>query len=415
MAVAYNISAKLEKKQNGNWFVTFVSEKPIKRLVFKSSPDNSRSKRWVSTSKGYRFEFDGEGESVYRRDGSAFTEVTFHLTPTYTALPKEYAPFSPFSDGGYLLHTGRFFACAESCQSSLNQWHLSIAAPEPDNIILHGKIYQESVEWEAFDEGSKVYIGSGEPIQSDHFVSVIDERLPEKLKHQMSIQLPKLMNFFADKMGALGYRPALFASYSSTDDGRAGHQGGTLPGQIFMHWYGEGAVIEAIDVDELFWLFSHEVAHLYQREGADVSDTAESWLHEGAADYFAGLAFESIISKGFLSQKIKQAEKNCLASLEGNPVYVDVSRKNPRVHYECGMLIMNAIDKRLKAQGSLSVYNVWNLYSSKVSAGAPAGVDQFLFTAKPYLSPEMVKNLKLLNNPEFSAFDFISELAAESN
>ncbi|WP_226647842.1 hypothetical protein [Microbulbifer variabilis] len=142
---ANNISTMLEKKPDGNWSVTFVSEKPIKRLVFKSSPDNSRSKHWTPTSKGYQFKFDDGGESVLRENGSDFTEVTFHLTPTYTVLSKDYAPFSPFSDGGYLLHTGRFFACAESCQPSLNHWHLTIAAPESDNIILHGKIHQESI------------------------------------------------------------------------------------------------------------------------------------------------------------------------------------------------------------------------------------------------------------------------------
>ncbi len=230
----------------------------------------------------------------------------------------------------------------------------------------------------------------------------------------MNIHLPKLMDFFADKMGELGYRPALFASYSSVDDGRVGHQGGTLPGQIFMHWYGEKSVIEAIDVDELFWLFSHEVAHLYQREGADVIETADSWIHEGAADYFAGLAFESILPKGFLSQKIKQAEQGCLASLEDNPVYLDASRKNPRVHYDCGLLIINAIDKKLKDQDSISIYELWNLYSSKVSAGAPAGVDQFVLAAKPYLPSEMIKNLEKLKTPEFSALKFISKLVADN-
>ncbi|WP_444924609.1 hypothetical protein ACJJH9_05715 [Microbulbifer sp. DLAB2-AF] len=414
IAVANTISTKLEKKGNGNWFVTFVSEKPIKKLAFKSSPDNSRSKRWVPTSNGYQFEFVDEVESLVREDGSAFTEATFHLTPTYTALPKEYAPFSPFSDGSYLLHTGRFFACADSCEPSLKKWYLTIVAPESDNIILHGRIYQGSIEWAAFDEGSKVYIGHGEPIQSDHFVSVIDELLPEKLQHQMSTQLPELMDFFADKMGTLGYRPALFASFSSTDDGRHGHQGGTLPGQIFMHWYGKKSVVEAIDVDELFWLFSHEVAHLYQREGADVIDTADSWLHEGAADYFAGLAFESILSKGYLSQKIKQAEQKCLASLGENPVYLDASRKNPRIHYNCGLLIINAIDTYLKEQGSISIYELWNLYSSKISTESPAGAAQFLFAAKPYLPSAMVKNLEKLNTPGFSALKFISKLVADS-
>ena len=33
------------------------------------------------------------------------------MSPTYSRLPKDYAPFSPFGDGGMLFHTGRLFAC----------------------------------------------------------------------------------------------------------------------------------------------------------------------------------------------------------------------------------------------------------------------------------------------------------------
>ena len=46
--------------------------------------------------------------------------VKFTLTPTYRHLSKDYAPFSPFSDGGLLFHSGRFFACADECADSDN-------------------------------------------------------------------------------------------------------------------------------------------------------------------------------------------------------------------------------------------------------------------------------------------------------
>ncbi|USD22893.1 hypothetical protein MJO52_07060 [Microbulbifer variabilis] len=68
----------------------------------------------------------------------------------------------------------------------------------------------------------------------------------------------------------------------------------------------------------------------------------------------------------------------------------------------------------MKEQGSISIYELWNLYSSKISTESPAGAAQFLFAAKPYLPSAMVKNLEKLNTPGFSALKFISKLIADS-
>ncbi|MFA0811752.1 hypothetical protein [Microbulbifer epialgicus] len=409
IVTANDVSIFLEKNQKGTWSVTYNSLKPVKSIVFKRSPDNSREKRWKPTSKAFRFKYDGNIEKVARVDGESFKQVTFLLEATYTSLPKEYAPFSPYSDGGMLFHTGRFFACADICLPQNNQWSIKVKSAKSDNIVVRGQIHTEKAEWVDGDDGIKVYVGRATPQHDSNFVSVIDQNLPEVLKSEISSQLPLLMNFFALNMSELEYRPALFASYSSTNDGTFGHKGGTLPKQIFLHWYGDKA-IEGINNDEVFWFFSHEVAHLFQREGADISDLKDHWVHEGAADFFAGLAFEAIHESELFKYKLKRSQEACLSALKGSPQYSTSSKKNPRLHYDCGLLIMNAINYELEHFDSMDMFGLWGLYIKRVQNGARAGASEFLNTAEPYLSSEFYISLRKLQDDSFNAFEFFESL-----
>ena len=239
---ASEISALIIKSPAGSWSVSYTSDTPVTRIAFKRSPDSSRLKRWAIKSADFELFKVSDYEAVRRIDGKAFTQVEFNLTPTYIPLPKDYAPFSPFTDGGMLFHSGRFFACADLCDSSLNKWHIRLRAAKEDKIIVDAVTYIAEASWEDSDNGQKIYVGKGDPIQDKNFVSLIDAGLPAPLKELMSQNLPKIMSYFAARMGTLNFRPSLYASYSKTDNGRYGNQGGTLPRQIFMHWYGEKAI-----------------------------------------------------------------------------------------------------------------------------------------------------------------------------
>jgi len=327
-STADDVRILLEKSQKGTWSVTYSSFVPVKQLSFKRSPDNSRKSRWISLSNEFRFDYDGNIEKVSRSDGEPFKRVTFQLKASYISLSKEYAPFSPYTDGGMLLHTGRFFACAEICLPEHNEWSIAVQAAKLDNVIVRGRIYTGKAEWLDGDEGIKIYVGRATPQKDSNFISVIDENLSEELKTQISSRLPLLMNFFSLNMGELEYRPALFASYSLTDDGTFGHQGGTLPGQMFLHWYGSKA-IEKINSDEVFWFISHEVAHLFQREGANINDIKDQWVHEGGADFFAGKAIEYFSNDSDIFQrKLESAHNSCLSALDEGGSYAVILPTN---------------------------------------------------------------------------------------
>jgi len=88
------------------------------------TPDTSRSARWQATAEQYVIVHEDGIDYVRREDGKAFLEISFSLTPTYTHLPLAYAPFSPYSNGGTSIHTGRFFSCAERCDEGINRWNM---------------------------------------------------------------------------------------------------------------------------------------------------------------------------------------------------------------------------------------------------------------------------------------------------
>ncbi|WP_155735709.1 hypothetical protein [Pseudoalteromonas luteoviolacea] len=407
------MQTRIEKHRDNTWTVTYQADTPVNKLVFNRTPNNSRVKRWQPDDSNYEITFNKEHakESISRKDGRLFTEVKIRLTPTYTPLPKEYAPFSPFSEDGMLLHSGRFFACASTCDDNANAWPLTIKAPG-NHIIVEGKVHKNNVQWIGKDSGQKVYVGHEAPIQDTHFVSLIDGRLPPTLKKHIEKDLPKLMNFFADKMGILDYRPALFASFSETDDGGYGHQGGTLSNQIFLHWYGEKA-IKKVNSESIFWFFAHEVAHLYQKQGADIENPSEAWLHEGAAEFLAGIASAKVANNtGLLSKKIVTAQRHCLEGLKQEPNYIRAVKSNSRLHYNCGLVLINEINHALvKNDKQLDIFDAWLSFNRQIESGKPASVATFLNGIQTHLPSELVNSMtQLSQSTEFDAYAFFQAL-----
>lgn len=407
---AAGLITTIKKDNAGSWRVHYSTDTAVNRLVFQRSPDQSRKTRWTPESAAFEI-FSHEGhEAVRRVDGKTFTAVEFSLTPTYIVLPKDYAPFSPFTDGGMLIHSGRFFVCAEQCDASLNQWQIQVQAGKDEHIIVDGVIHTATAGWTDTDSGKSVYIGSRKPVTDDNFVSVIDAGLPTALQQLMTQRLPEILAFFSTKMGKLSFRPSLYASYSPATDGGYGHQGGSLPGQVFMHWYGKQAV-EQLNERATLLFFAHEVAHLYQRKAANVEQLQDAWLHEGSAELFSALAYTAISAdKALLPKKLKIVQQACLDALAKDPRYSSQAQTNPNVHYSCGMVLFHAIHQDLTAHGH-DVFTQWLAFNAAVEQGKPATPATFLAVVKTALSADLYSQLaEFVNNPEFDAKAFFQRL-----
>jgi len=410
--VATEVTTHIEKNKQGQWWVSFRTATPVQQVVFQRNPDDSRAKYWRAQSENYSITVQDGIEAIRRADGQTFTEARFQVPAVYAPLPKEYAAFSPFSDGGMLWHSGRFFACAERCKPELNSWTLTLSAPADEKIIVAGKVYQQRATWQDKDSGTSIYLGKATPLAGPDFISMIDPALPLALQQQISSQLPLLMAWFTTHMGALDFRPTLFASYSSTEDGSYGHQGGILPGQIFMHWYGRTA-IEQLQPDAVFWFFAHEVAHLYQRNAGAIEAQQDAWIHEGAAEYMAGVASAAVQkNEQILQKKLATAGKQCVAGLEKQRSYAKAAAANTQLHYSCGLVLNHAISMQLqKAEQPISLFELWSLFNAVVQSGQTAQAAVFLDVLKPHVTKEFWLQLSEFSSQEnFDAYAFMQQL-----
>jgi hypothetical protein len=359
------------------WQVRYDFEEPVSSFRFARTPDESRVRDWLPDI-GFEFQSTKGGDLVRRKDGAAFKSVRFRMNPDYRVLPEDYAPFSPFSDGSTLFHTGRFFACAESCADDAT-WSMTLWADTDDRIVLDGKLLRAEASWTDSADGRMIYVGRQTPVQTPDFISVVDPGVPEQIRSQLLVQLPSLMHTFAQKFGPLPTKPTLFVSYDADHPRGWGRQGGVLPGQVFTHFYGskwhEEMKKEAF-ADELSWHLAHEAAHLYQRQQFA---SADPWIHEGSAEAFAALALRSS-SPAFVESKRSGAADRCREQRKGRSVRETIESGVFDAAYSCGLLVNLKIDVATRqATDRDGLFAVWRDYLARLQhTGRAAGEVQYL-------------------------------------
>jgi len=343
------------------WQVRYDFAQPVDKLEFKSSPDDSRGRTWLP-DQGFEIVTTDHGEVARRKDGAQFRTVRFRMSPTYSVLPKEYAPFSPFGDGGMLFHTGRFFACQDRCPADA-AWTMYLSAATEDQIILDGKALKAQAHWTDRDDGRSIYVGKNAPQQTADFIAVLDTALPERIRSQLLAQLPEFMHLFSGKLGVLPTRPMLFVSYDVSHPKGWGRQGGVLPGQVFVHFYGSKWPAEMEKPgfpDDLAWHFAHEAAHLYQ--GSTSTESGDAWITEGGAEAFAAMAMRADAS-AYVQLNQEEALGKCREFLKGRSVHDAIAAGTYDAAYSCGMLINLAIDSKVRLVTKHDgLYAVWRNY-----------------------------------------------------
>jgi hypothetical protein len=349
------------------WQVRYDFAQPVDKLEFKSSPDDSRGRTWLP-DQGFEIVSTDRGEIARRKDGAQFRTVRFRMSPTYSVLPKEYAPFSPFGDGGMLFHTGRLFACPQRCPDDAS-WSMYLWATAEDRIILDGKAVKAEAHWIDRDDGRSVYVGRNVPEQTGDFIAVIDAALPERIRSQLLTQLPEFMHLFSGKLGGLPTRPMLFVSYDVSHPKGWGRQGGVLPGQVFVHFYGSKWPAEMEKPgfpDELAWHFAHEAAHLYQRHTG--TTPGDDWITEGSAEAFAAMALRADAS-AYVQSVEEKAFGKCREFLKGRSIRDAIAAGTYDAAYSCGMLVNLAIDSKVRrATKNDGIYAVWSNYLRRPSS-----------------------------------------------
>lgn len=368
---------------NNSWVATYILPAPVPELVFMRQPDDSRTKDWKPGPGLELVRINGR-ERMRRTDGLPLKEAVVSVPALYRHLPMDYAPFSPFGDGGLLAYTGRFFACPADCADDA-KFQIVLGA-SGQTILVDGLRHEDQAAWTDSAEGRNVYIGNTTPVETPDFLAVIDAALPEKIRTQLAEQLPGFMHFFADRMGVLPERPMLFASYDLRPQNGYGRQGGTLPGQVFVHFYGPNWTEEMTKpgfAGDLAWHFAHEAAHLYQGQVYVDADDA-SWIHEGGAEAFAAIAMRAQGQGAEADAHIAASTKTCHDKIKGRSIRAALSAGEYEVAYACGLQINLGLDAELRriAPASDGLFSVWREYRAAVKGRNATAEDFYAAIAK---------------------------------
>ena len=364
---------------------------PTTALHFAPHLDGYRARDWKTPPGEFRWVREGDDERIERTDGKPFSRLSLDIPVRYSALEKAYAPFSPFSDGGMLIYSGHFQTCPALPCKGTEPLAVTITA-EGETIGVGGKRTAASAAFTSREEGTNVYIGNAQPAATAGFLAIVDPALQPALRDHLLESLPQSMRDFAAIYGDLTITPELYVSLDPQPPSGTSlsSQGDTLPGQVFIHLYGDGwrKPIKLGEVLWLDWFFAHEAAHFFQRAGTNdiIGPDSEAWIHEGGADAMAALVMQTRgdAERTYVAKRIVQARKTCsdgLASVALN----NASRAGKLdLHYQCGMLIALAIDAdvRRASGGARSLHDVNRRFFATVRAGTKWSGASFLAAAR---------------------------------
>ncbi|OYY68981.1 hypothetical protein [Sphingomonas sp. 28-63-12] len=390
-----------------DWTARYRFDRPVRRLVFVRAPDDSRTRTWTAMT-GFQIIVPKAGGEILRRiDGKPFRSVDVSMPPRYIYLAAGYAPFSPFGDGSVLMHSGRLFACGNVCPAAdSTAWPIHLIVGDGRGIQLGDRSAARNLRWIDKDSGHNIYVGREKPAATGPVNAIIDHAFPGDLRRQLLVQLPEFMQYFSEQLGPLAARPTLFASYDAAHRDGGGRQGGTLPGQIFVHYYGARWATEFTKPDfasDQSWLFAHEAGHLFQRQ-LGTEAPAGWWIHEGGGDAFAALALRRMGPEmsAYVDRRIDRAQLACAQTTSDKSIHAAITEREIDPAYQCGLLINLALDAaiRRRAPEKDGLFSVWLAYLAREKRGATTDEAGFLACVATIGGQELADQLtQLLDTP----------------
>lgn len=371
------VEARIDVTPNGSaWDVHYTLPQPVAALRFaRVDHHGTRARDWKALDPEMEILAGPDGEVVRRRDGATFTEAGFTMQPRYIRLEKDYAPFSPFGDGGMLIHSGRLHVCAERCEDGVeHRWRVRIEPP-PGSHVIHGGEVIAKGDFLDVQPGTNVYVGRARPVATRDLVAVVDSTMPSGIRDRLAELLPPLMDLYGQELGRLPSRPMLYASRDEQHPGGGyGYQGGTLPNQVFMHVYGRHDEFATDDfARRMDSFFAHEAAHMYQRL-PPLAEMGDSWIHEGGAEALALLALTKLgeIEPEEAQKRIDGAVASCAQGISEAPLLPLPRTGRFELTYTCGLVVQMAVDAagRRRPGQTCDLFCVWRDFQRRVDSGA---------------------------------------------
>jgi hypothetical protein len=345
-------------EQDGEWWnATWTLAAPARELRFERLAAGFRAEAFEVLTPGYAFARDGEHE-VLRTSGEPASTIRVRFKEFTRHLPKDYEFFQKFSDGSVAIYTGHLLVNVDGAMVR----DFRFGAPQ---MVVGGTLRQSRSTWtraswrDVDGQGTYVYFGAIEPVQSEQTISIVDSGLPDWLENTSRHGLPQLFELYTRKLGArLADRPTVLFSWKESEQTGFFSSGGTLPGLIQLGIEGTGWKTESDDgLREIFHFLAHEAAHLWNGQIIHYPDEEDAWMHEGSAD---GLAERTLLDMGMIDEARflayqTAALNQCRRGLGTHPLRTAGSRQKFELYYSCG----NAIALLTEASTRGDLFDFW--------------------------------------------------------
>lgn len=362
----------------GFWRATYELGAETDSLRFQRPASFYREDVWEVVTPGWRLARDGDRQTLSADPGAETDRVVVEFPVHTENLPKEYELFQTFTDGSLALYTGHLYVTRSAPEVEdekakfLRRIELRPAANE--HLVVEGEIRTGRTTWtDSRKDGTYVYFGRIEPLESDHMVGVVDPGAPAWIVDRLRATLPRIFSLYTEGLDkALPWKPVVLFSFDDTDTSGLSSGGGTLHGLVQMTVSGHGWREETPESSEqLLWLIAHEAAHFWNGQLYRYQDMADSWLHEGSADAFAGLVLErfGVLDRDRLTERRNRALNACAMGLRDGPLSSSNRRGAFGNYYSCGELI--AVWSGAAVPGSSELDRLFEVWRAVFAATDP--------------------------------------------
>lgn len=306
---------------------------------------------WEVQTPGVILDRQGRYDVLRSIDGGPVPRtVRISMRPRAGDLQADYDPALMFTDGTVALYSGQFdiiplasVAEAQALPLDLNGVKLPGSGParvswrdRAGPVLFKG---ERLAAPEAINADTYVLFGDAQIRHGSGVTTVIDPGLPRWLGEELAVFTPRVMAFYAERMGAdPGEAPTLMVSWSGPTERRSSMGGSVLPGLISMNFEGEGVLDpDAAALSRARWFIGHESAHFWLgSNGLKYEFARDAWITEGGADLMAVRAIQSI-DPGYDAQTELQREvDDCIDLAAGKAVATAGERGENRAYYACG-------------------------------------------------------------------------------
>ncbi|NWG92486.1 MAG: hypothetical protein HXY21_08265 [Parvularculaceae bacterium] len=375
--IAGDVLVTIEQRNDDRWRVAYELAAPRAELDLGPDIDGYRGRHWAIAS---------EGAALIRRDGRdvvvpaggrrRIRSARFLVEPAASDRRKDYEPFIPMGDGGFIVYTGHFIPYKDA--STRLDARLTIIADEGASVSAFDETKKRFENWKSpYGHPGFVYVGAAAPIETDALLTIADATAPAWVKAEVASFAPTiagaLQGLFAR---ALPAKPNIFVAMGDQGgEGRLSYSGDALPGQYQMTLAG-GAWAERTDeaLGVLRLSTAHEAAHLWLAAARPRTDAVPDWIHEGGAD---ALAAEALAAAGYWSAaekaaRFETAKAECARGLQQLSLARAESENRWEAVYACGHVISVA------AAGEAGVAAFWREF---VRRSGRDGYDEAMFLA----------------------------------